>query len=76
MRGLPRDEISRICEPYYRASNAGSVPGTGMGLHLVSEIVRRHGGRLEIESEEGRGTKMIVILPVEEPSEPSERKYQ
>ncbi|MET0527974.1 MAG: ATP-binding protein [Microvirga sp.] len=75
-RGVPRDEISRICEPYYRASNAGSVPGTGMGLHLVSEIVRRHGGRLEIESEEGRGTKMIVILPVEEPSEPSERKYQ
>src|SRR5215212_12168022 len=71
--GIPRDELDRIREPYYRASNVGSVPGTGMGLHLVNEIVRQHAGRLEIDSEEGKGTRVVVILPTEEPSGPSER---
>jgi signal transduction histidine kinase len=70
--GVPRDELDRIREPYYRASNVGSISGTGMGLHLVNEIVRQHGGRLEIESEEGRGTRVVVILPAEDPSGPSE----
>ena len=63
--GIPRDELSRIRERYYRASNVGSIPGTGMGLHLVDEIVRQHGGRLAIDSEEGKGTRVTVILPVE-----------
>ena len=71
--GIPRDELDRIREPYYRASNVGSVPGTGMGLHLVNEIVRQHAGRLEIDSEEGKGTRVVVILPTEEPSGTSER---
>jgi signal transduction histidine kinase len=70
--GIPPDEIDRIRERYYRASNVGTIPGTGMGLHLVDELVRRHGGRLDIESEEGRGTRMTVLLPIEGPSEPTE----
>jgi len=71
--GIPRDELNRIREPYYRASNVGSIPGTGMGLHLVDEIVRHHRGRLEIDSEEGRGTRVVVTLPVDDSSGPSER---
>src|SRR4051794_19139755 len=71
--GIPRDEIRRIRERYYRASNVGSIPGTGMGLHLVDEIVRQHGGRLEIESEEGKGTRVVVFLPVDGPGETAER---
>ena len=66
--GIPYDEIGRITERYYRASNVGTIPGTGMGLHLVHEIVRRHGGGLEIESEEGKGTRVTVLLPVQGPS--------
>jgi signal transduction histidine kinase len=65
--GIPRDEIGRIRERYYRGSNVGSIPGTGMGLHLVDEIVRQHGGRLEIESEEGEGTRVAVFLPINGP---------
>jgi signal transduction histidine kinase len=70
--GIPPDEIGRIRERYYRASNVGTIPGTGMGLHLVDELVRRHGGRLDIESEEGKGTRVTVLLPIEGPSEATE----
>ena len=61
--GIPRDEIDRVREPYYRASNVGSISGTGMGLRLVDEIVRQHGGRVDIDSEEGKGTRVVVVLP-------------
>jgi signal transduction histidine kinase len=61
--GIPPDELSRIRQRYYRASNVGSIPGTGMGLYLVDMVVRQHGGRLAIDSEEGRGTRMTVVLP-------------
>jgi two-component system OmpR family sensor kinase len=61
--GIPRSEIGRIRERYYRASNVGTIPGTGIGLSLVEEIARRHGGRLVIESEEGRGTRAMLALP-------------
>jgi signal transduction histidine kinase len=70
--GIPRDELGRIRERYFRASNVGSIPGTGMGLHLVDEIVRQHGGRLEIESEEGKGTRVAVVLPIDGPSSQGE----
>jgi signal transduction histidine kinase len=62
--GIPADEIDRVRERFYRGSNVGSIPGTGAGLHLVDEIVRQHGGRLTIDSEVGRGTRMTVFLPV------------
>ncbi|GJE46374.1 sensor histidine kinase [Methylobacterium soli] len=73
--GIPRGEIDRIRERYYRASNVGSIPGTGMGLHLVDEVVRQHGGRLEIQSEEGRGTRMAVFLPADSPGEAAELSH-
>ena len=62
--GIPRDELGRIKERYYRAGNVGTIPGTGMGLYLADEIVRQHDGRLDIESEEGKGTCVSVMLPV------------
>jgi signal transduction histidine kinase len=73
--GIPRGEIDRIRERYYRASNVGSIPGTGMGLHLVDEVVRQHGGRLEIQSEEGRGTRIAVFLPADGPGEAAELSH-
>jgi two-component system OmpR family sensor kinase len=63
--GIPREELGRIKEPYYRAGNVGTIPGTGMGLYLAAEIVRQHDGRLDIESEEGKGTRVSVMLPVD-----------
>jgi two-component system, OmpR family, sensor kinase len=63
--GIPPGELDRVRERYYRASNVGSIPGTGMGLHLVDTIVSQHGGRLAIESAEGNGTRVVVVLPLD-----------
>jgi signal transduction histidine kinase len=61
--GIPKGELGRVRERYYRASNVGTIPGTGTGLYLVDEIVRQHRGSVEIESEEGIGTRVVVTLP-------------
>jgi signal transduction histidine kinase len=49
-----------------RASNIGTIPGPGTGLYLVDEIVRQHRRRVEIESKEGSGTRVVVNLPIED----------
>jgi signal transduction histidine kinase len=63
--GIPPDEVDRVRERFYRGSNVGTIPGTGIGLYLVDQIVRQHGGRLHIDSVVGRGTRMIVTLPID-----------
>jgi signal transduction histidine kinase len=63
--GIPRGELGRVRERYYRASNVGTIPGTGTGLYLVDEIVRQHRGSVEIESNEGVGTRVVVTLPTD-----------
>ena len=60
--GIPRDELARISERFFRASTAGKVKGSGLGLAISREIVERHGGRLEVESEEAAGSTFRVRL--------------
>ncbi len=62
--GIPAAELSRVRERFFRGSNAGSIPGTGIGLSLVEQIVEQHGGRMTIESEVGHGTRVTVSLPI------------
>ncbi|MBP0985946.1 MAG: HAMP domain-containing histidine kinase, partial [Oscillospiraceae bacterium] len=66
--GIPADEIPRVTERYYRASN--SVYGTGIGLSLVDEIMRSHGGTVRIESELGHGTTVFLTLPLHKAVQP------
>ena len=64
--GIPRNELKRIFNRFYRATNprAGQVKGTGLGLFIVRSIARRHGGDVYAESEgEGRGSTFTVRLP-------------
>src|SRR6184192_1653507 len=65
--GIGKEDLPRIFERFYRADKARSpdkVRGTGLGLAIVKHIAQLHGGRVEAESELGRGTTIRVILPV------------
>jgi len=63
--GIPEDELPRIFEEFYRASNAKEIErdGTGLGLSIAKQIVERHKGRIWVESELGKGTTINIILP-------------
>ena len=61
--GIPPEELARIGERFFRASTTTNMPGTGLGLAITREIVERHGGRLEIESEVGKGSSFRITLP-------------
>ena len=62
--GIPKPELERIWEPYYRASNiAGTVSGSGIGLAGTRHIVEQHGGEIEVDSEVG-DTTFTVKLPL------------
>jgi PAS domain S-box-containing protein len=57
--GIPADVLPRISEPFYTTKTAG----TGLGLPLSYNIIREHGGRIEVDSAAGRGTTFIITLP-------------
>jgi PAS domain S-box-containing protein len=61
--GIPQQQINRIFEPFYTTKKKG----TGLGLMIVQRIVRAHGGRIELESDLGRGTTFRIWLPLHEP---------
>jgi two-component system phosphate regulon sensor histidine kinase PhoR len=65
--GIAREDLPRIFERFYRADKARSpdkVRGTGLGLAIVKHVVQLHGGRVEADSEPGKGTTIRVLLPM------------
>lgn len=68
--GIPRDEIPKVFEKFYQVDpeGTGQVRGFGLGLFYAREFVRLHGGTITLESEEGRGTRVTIELPVSAPS--------
>jgi len=64
--GIAKEDLPRIFERFYRADKARSpdkVRGTGLGLAIVKHIAQLHGGRVEAESELGKGTTIRLVLP-------------
>ncbi len=61
-KGIPGQDLDRIKEKFYKASN--SVRGSGIGLAVADEIIKQHDGLLFVESTEGVGTTVTIVLPV------------
>ncbi|GAA0469821.1 hypothetical protein GCM10009096_08430 [Parasphingorhabdus litoris] len=64
--GIAPEHIPRLTERFYRVDKgrSKSIGGTGLGLAIVKHITERHGGRMEVTSEQGVGTTVAVFLPV------------
>lgn len=64
--GMSPRQLARVCERFYRADTSGKIPGTGLGMSIVQEVIGLHHGRLEIDSQLGQGTQVRVWLPLPE----------
>lgn len=68
--GIGTNDLARVFQWYSRGDNAlrTSIPGTGIGLAGIRDIVEQHGGSISVESEEGHGSTFTVRLPTEPPA--------
>ena len=60
--GIPKEIVDKIFQPFFTTKPTGQ--GTGLGLSMSYDIVKAHGGELKVETNEGEGSKFIIILPV------------
>jgi len=64
-KGIPRDELPLLFREFRRLRGSAKVGGTGLGLFIVKTIVEAHGGAVEVESEEGKGSTFTIRLPIQ-----------
>jgi signal transduction histidine kinase len=64
--GIPRDEIPQLFERFHRARNVSSryYGGLGLGLYIARAIIEAHDGTIAVESEEGKGSRFSLRLPL------------
>jgi two-component system sensor histidine kinase/response regulator len=63
--GIPKESLPRLFQEFYRVTTKATqdIPGTGLGLVICNRIITELGGSIEVKSEEGQGTTMIIRLP-------------
>lgn len=63
--GIAEKDLPRIFERFFRADRARDRqdPGTGLGLSIVKHLVQAHGGKIDVQSNLGQGSKFSVLLP-------------
>jgi len=73
--GIPSEELPRIFDRFHRVegANGRTYEGTGIGLALVHELVKMHGGSVEVESTVGQGSQFVVSIPLGKAHLPAER---
>ena len=62
--GIPENEVSLVTKRFYRASNTGSISGSGLGLSLVQKVIDSYGGKFVMKSKQQKGTVALVLLPL------------
>ena len=60
--GIPPDVLKKVFDPFFTTKAVGK--GTGLGLSISYKIIESHGGRIEVASEAGKGTRFTVVLPI------------
>lgn len=63
--GIPENEIDKIFKRFYRTTIASGISGSGIGLNLAKDLIEMHGGKIEVESKVGEGTKFVISIPAE-----------
>jgi signal transduction histidine kinase len=61
--GIPPDEQDKVFKPFYRIEQRGDRGGCGLGLYLADQVMKEHGGRIELESEVNKGSRFRLIFP-------------
>ena len=63
--GMSPDDVARLFQPYFRSERAerSGIPGTGLGMVVVQDVVTAHGGTIDVDSALGRGTRMFLRFP-------------
>ena len=63
--GIPAQELPRLFDRFHRVQHSGTenIQGAGLGLALVDVVARRHGGHIEVDSEEGQGSCFCLVIP-------------
>lgn len=62
--GIPAGELASVRNPFFRASNVGHIAGYGIGLSIVDQIIKLHGGYMKIDSKLNKGTTISLVLPL------------
>jgi len=68
--GIPKENVNRLFDPFFTTKSSG----TGLGLAVSYGIIQQHEGKIEINSEVGRGTVFVLSFPVEDQREESAKK--
>jgi signal transduction histidine kinase len=69
--GIPPDELPHVFEEFFRGQEAKKTVahGTGLGMAIVKRVAEMHAGKIEVESEPGKGTRFVVTFPAVVPAE-------
>jgi two-component system phosphate regulon sensor histidine kinase PhoR len=62
--GIAREDLPHVFERFYKADRSRTGRGSGIGLAIVKHVIEAHGGNIQVESEQGRGSTFTFSLPV------------